>query len=89
MPASTAMTIRVSPEIKSTLERIAIDTRRSTSFLAAEAVSACVERELQSLDGIKRGLADARLGHVVPHDDAMAEIHPVIDAAEAARDADM
>lgn len=69
------------------LERIAIDTRRSTSFLAAEAVSAYVERELQSLDGIKRALADARLGHVVPHDDAMAEIHAVIDAAEAARDA--
>jgi predicted transcriptional regulator len=89
MPASTATTIRVSPEIKSTLERIAIDTRRSTSFLAAEAVSACVERELQSLDGIKRALADARLGHVVPHDDTMAEIHTVIDAAEAARDAVM
>ncbi|MER2195776.1 CopG family ribbon-helix-helix protein [Methylobacterium brachiatum] len=89
MPASTTMTIQVSPEIKSTLERIAIDTRRSISFLAAEAVSACVERELQSLDGIKRALADARLGHVVPHDDAMAEIHAVIDAAEAARDADM
>jgi len=85
MTASTTMTIRVSPETKSKLERIAADTRRSKSFLAAEAVSAYVERELEIIDGIKRGMADAAAGRVVPHNEAMAEIYAVIDAAEAKR----
>ena len=85
MPASTTMTIRVSPETKTKLERIAADTRRSKSFLAAEAVSAYVERELEIIDGIKRGMADAAAGRVVPHDEAMAELYAVIDAAEAKR----
>ena len=85
MTASATMTIRVSPETKSKLERIAADTRRSKSFLAAEAVSAYVDRELEIIDGVKRGMADAEAGRVVPHDEAMAEIHAVIDAAEARR----
>ena len=85
MTASTTMTIRVSPETRSKLERIAADTRRSKSFLAAEAGSAYVDRELEIIDGVKRGMADAEAGRVVPHDEAMAEIHAVIDAAEARR----
>ncbi|KGJ08582.1 ribbon-helix-helix protein, CopG family [Paracoccus versutus] len=83
MTASTTMTIRVSPETKRKLERIAGETRRSKSFLAAEAVSAYVERELEIIDGIRRGMADAAAGRVVSHDEAMAEIHAVLDAAEA------
>ena len=79
------MTIRVSPETKSKLERLAADTRRSKSFLAAEAVSAYVDRELDIIDGIKRGMADAEAGRVVSHDEAMAEIDAAIDAAEAGR----
>lgn len=85
MTVSTTMTIRVSPETKRKLERIAGETRRSKSFLAAEAVSAYVERELEIIDDIRRGMADAEAGRVVPHDEAMAEIHAVIDAAKAKR----
>lgn len=85
MTASTTMTIRVSSETKLKLERIAADTRRSKSFLAAEAVSAYVDRELDIIDGIKRGMADATAGRVVAHDEAMAEIDAVIEAAETRR----
>ena len=85
MTASTTMTIRMSPDTKSKLERIAADTRRSKSFLAAEAVSAYVERELEIIDGIKRGMADAEDGRVVSHDEAMAEIYAGIDVAGAKR----
>jgi predicted transcriptional regulator len=66
MPASTTMTIRVSPEVKEKLDRIATSTRRSKSFLAGEAVAAYVDRELEIVEGIKRGLADAKAGRVVP-----------------------
>ena len=85
MTTSTTMTIRVRPDVKEKLDRIAADTRRSKSFLAGEAVTAYVERELEIIDGIKRGTADAAAGRVVSHDDAMAEIYAVIDAAEAKR----
>jgi len=85
MTTSTTMTIRIRPDVKEKLDRIAADTQRSKSFLAGEAVAAYVERELGIIDGIKRGMADAAAGRVVSHDDAMAEIYAVIDAAEAKR----
>jgi predicted transcriptional regulator len=78
MAASTTMTIRLSPEVKEKLDRIATDTRRSKSFLAGEAVSAYVDRELEIIEGIKRGLADAKAGRVVPHEQVMAEARQII-----------
>ncbi|KGM34122.1 CopG family ribbon-helix-helix protein [Inquilinus limosus] len=85
MTASTTMTIRVRADVKEKLERIAAGTRRSKSFLAGEAVAAYVDRELEIIEGIKRGMADAEAGRIVPHDEAMAEIHAAIQAAEAGR----
>jgi predicted transcriptional regulator len=82
MTASTTMTIRVSTDVKEKLERLAHDTRRSRSFLAAEAVSAYVERELEIIDGVQQGLADVVAGRTVPHAEAMTEIYAAIDAAE-------
>ena len=90
MPESTTMTIRVSNELKERLGRLAHDTRRSKSFLAAAAVAAYVDRELEIIDGIRRGLADvnagvnagANAGRVVSHGDAMDEIDAAIEAAQ-------
>lgn len=81
MTVSTTMTIRVSTELKDKLDRLALDTRRSKSFLAAEAVSAYVERELAIIEGIKRGLDDMHAGRVIPHDQAMARLDAVIEVA--------
>ncbi|YCI05247.1 CopG family ribbon-helix-helix protein [Ensifer sp. D2-11] len=85
MPVSTTMTIRVSPELKKKLDRIASATSRSRSFLAGEAVAAYVDRELEIIDGIKRGMADAEAGRLVPHEEAMAEIFNVIRKAETGK----
>lgn len=86
MPESTTMTIRVSSQLKERLGRLAHDTRRSKSFLAAAAVSAYVDRELEIIDGIRRGLADVNAGvnagRVVSHGDAMDEIDAAIEAAQ-------
>jgi predicted transcriptional regulator len=79
MAESTTMTIRVSSELKERLGRLAHDTRRSKSFLAAEAVSAYVDRELAIIEGIQAGMADARAGRVVPHEQAIAEMRQVIE----------
>ena len=78
MTASTTMTIRVRPEVKEKLERIAADTRRSKSFLAGEAVAAYVERELEIIDGIKRGMEDVAAGRIVPHEQVMADARQII-----------
>jgi predicted transcriptional regulator len=82
MPVSTTTTIRVTPETKQKLERIAADTRRSKSFLAAEAVTAYVDRELEIIGGIKRGLADVEAGRVVPHEQVMAEARQLVAKAK-------
>ena len=87
MTASTTMTIRVRPDVKEKLDRIANDTQRSKSFLAGEAVAAYVDRELEIIDGIKRGMADAAAARVIPHDEAMAEIYAVIEEAKAEKQA--
>lgn len=87
MAATTTMTIRIAPEVKDKLRRIAEGTRRSKSFLAAEAIAAYVDRELAIIDGVRRGLDDVETGRTVPHDAAMAEIDAVIEAAERARKA--
>jgi predicted transcriptional regulator len=78
MTTSTTMTIRISHETKQKLDRIASDTRRSKSFLAAEAVSAYVDRELEIIQGIKRGMADVRAGRIMPHERVSAEARQII-----------
>ena len=79
MTASTTMTIRVRPEVKEKLERIAADTQRSKSFLAGEAIAAFVDRELEIIDGIKRARADVAAGRFVSHEQAIAEMRQVIE----------
>ncbi|RWM20443.1 MAG: hypothetical protein EOR74_31105 [Mesorhizobium sp.] len=44
-----------------------------------------VDWETKMIEGIKRGIADAKAGRVAPHEAAMAEIDAVIEAVEAER----
>jgi predicted transcriptional regulator len=81
MVTSTTMTIRLNPQLKEKLGRLADGTRRSRSFLAAEAVEAYVDRELAIIEGIERGLADANAGQTVSHEDAMATVRRAIEVA--------
>lgn len=85
MANSTTITIRVSAEAKERLERLARDTRRSRSFLAAEALDRYLERELEIIDGIKRGRADVAAGRVLANEAAFAELTGAIDAVQTER----
>lgn len=85
MTTSTTITIRVKSEVKKKLDRLASNTKRSKSYLAAEAVSAYVDRELEIIEGIKRGLADVEAGRLIPHDEAMAEIYGVVKATKSGK----
>jgi predicted transcriptional regulator len=81
MTTSTTMTIRLDPQLKEKLGRLADGTRRSRSFLAAEAVEAYVNRELAIIEGIELGLADVEAGRTVSHEDAMASMRHAIEIA--------
>jgi len=58
MAASVTLTVRLSSRTKDQLATLSSHTRRTRSFLAAEAISAYVERELAAVEGIDAGLAD-------------------------------
>jgi len=85
MVSSTTITIRLPTGVKDKLARLAQDTRRSKSYLAAEAVAAYVDRETEIIQGIQRGLADIKAGRTVPHEEAMAELDAAIEAAARKR----
>lgn len=81
MPETSTMTIRVTSEVKAQLGQLAEDTKRSRAFLAGEAVAHYVAREQAIVDGIKRGLKDAKAGRLPPHDAAMDELSDAVEAA--------
>jgi len=86
MPTSTTLNVRLNPAVKQQLGRLADATRRTKSFLAAEAIAAYVTREADILAGIERGLDDMRAGRLVPHDEAMARLDATVTAAERQAD---
>jgi predicted transcriptional regulator len=82
---STTLSVRLTPELKDRLGQLSEMTRRTRSFLAAEAIAAYVDRESRIVEGIERGLADIEAGRLVSHADAMSELDAVIDVVERGR----
>ena len=69
MSATTTMTIRLSSVIKRRLDKLAKSTKRTRSWLAADAVAAYVEQHQWQLSEIEEGIKDADAGCFVPHED--------------------
>ena len=68
---STTLTIRVEDGLAEQLAKIAIATKRSRSFLAAEAVREYVKEEAIFLEHAQAGRRDVAAGRVVPHEEVM------------------
>ncbi|MEO8725315.1 MAG: CopG family ribbon-helix-helix protein [Acidobacteriaceae bacterium] len=68
---STVLSVRLNPEIKEKLEKIAKSTRRSKSFLAAEAIKSYVEVEAAQLVAIEEGIRQADAGEFIEHEEVM------------------
>ena len=69
-PKSVVVTTRVSRETKARLSVLAKDTRRSESFLAAEAIESYVDLNAWQVGLVKRRLAEVEAGApMVPHED--------------------
>jgi predicted transcriptional regulator len=59
MAETTTITVRIPLELKAKLDRLALVTDRSRSFLALEALESYLQYELEIVDGILEGIADA------------------------------
>jgi len=67
--SSSTLSIRLNSRTKSKLEALAKASRRSKSFLAAEAIEAFVAAEAWQLGEIEAGVKDLDANHVVDHDE--------------------
>ena len=61
MSQSTTMTIRLEPELKSRLDKLATATHRSKSFLASEAVREYIELNEWQIQELKDNFEDLDL----------------------------
>jgi predicted transcriptional regulator len=70
MTDSTTITVRLDRELRNKLEQLAKSTRRSKSFLAAEAIAEYVELNAWQIEQIEQAVAEADAGGpFVPHED--------------------
>lgn len=59
MSQSEVLTVRLTPEVKAKLDALAQSTKRSKSWLAAEAISLYVEQESWQIQKIEEAVAVA------------------------------
>ncbi len=64
---STTFTVRVDPTVKKRLEKLAKNTGRSRSFLAAEAINEYLTINEWQVAGIKQAIASLDRGEGIAH----------------------
>jgi RHH-type transcriptional regulator, rel operon repressor / antitoxin RelB len=69
MSDTTTMTVRLSRELKAKLERLAEGTKRSKSYLAAEAIAEYVELNAWQIEEIRKAVEKADAGGPFVRDD--------------------
>jgi RHH-type transcriptional regulator, rel operon repressor / antitoxin RelB len=67
MKASTTLTVRLTPQLKLRLDRLAKATKRSKSFLTMNAIESFVELNEWQLQAIQDGIKSADAGHLIEH----------------------
>jgi RHH-type transcriptional regulator, rel operon repressor / antitoxin RelB len=72
MSQSTTMTIRLEPELKSRLDKLAATTHRSKSFLASEAVREFIELNEWQIQELKAAIKEADDGDFASDQDIKA-----------------
>ena len=70
---SSILTIRVSDDIKNSLDQLAEATGRSKSFLAFEAIKQYLDVEAWQVSEIKKGLAEIEVGEFISHDEVVKQ----------------
>jgi predicted transcriptional regulator len=82
MRSSATLTVRLPPELKRRLGRLARSTKRTQSYLAGAAIADFVARESVHTQHIIEGLQDLNAGRVVPHEMILGEIEAILGSAK-------
>ena len=69
MANSSVLSVRLNEQTKEKLEKLAAQTRRSKSFLAAEAIEEFLAVQEWQIAGIEKAIASADGGMLIPHDE--------------------
>ena len=73
MTKDAIVTVRIDSTLNRRLEALARATKRSKSYLAAEALQSYVESEAQFVAAVEEGLRDIEADNVVNHDTVVAD----------------
>jgi len=65
---STTVSVRLTPEVRRQLSRLARTTGRSRNFLVSDAIEIYIQEQQRQLQSIRRGFAEIESGHYVPHE---------------------
>ena len=65
---STTVSIRLTPETKRRLDRLARSADRSVNYLVSDAIEVYVQEQQRQLESIRRGFAEVEAGHYIPHE---------------------
>lgn len=65
---SSTVSIRLTPETKRQLSRLAKSMRRSANYLVADAIQIYVQEQQRQLQSVRRGFAELEKGHYIPHE---------------------
>ena len=78
MPDDVVIDARIPGELDEALSRLASARRKSKSALVREALAEFVLSEEAFAAAVEEGLADARAGRLVDHDEVMREIRQLL-----------
>jgi predicted transcriptional regulator len=78
---TTTITVRIPADLKQRLDRLSELTRRSRSYLAAEALDAYARSELEIVDGMLESMEDFEAGRFHTRDEMIAATEEAISAA--------
>lgn len=68
------ISINTSLETLKRLDKLAMDTKRSKSFLVNEALAYYLKEEENFIASVKRGIKDVKAGRLYTHEEAIARI---------------
>ena len=65
---TATVSIRLTPEVKRQLSRLAKSTGRSANYLVADAIEIYIQEQQRQLESIQRGSCEIEAGHYIPHE---------------------
>lgn len=83
--SDTTLTITLTPDLGARLAELARAEGRAPESVALDAIAEHVAAALEMRARILRGEADIAAGRVVPHEEVMADLARLLDAADQAR----